>query len=116
MARLFLTHNGTRYEKKFRSNGAPFYVDEQGKVLEASEAARLEEAHRSVVRPGRRVADLAESGWSPRKTRQRLRNAIKLRESDRIARRTELLKEAGMSEKEAEIAAKGRGAGFGPAI
>lgn len=114
MARLFVTHNGTRYEKKFRTDGTPFYMDASGNVLKESEVARVEEARRSAAQRDRRVVNLAESAWSPEKTRQRLRNAVKLREADRVARRMELFKKAGMSEKEAEIAANGRSAAGDP--
>jgi hypothetical protein len=109
VARLFLTHNGTKYEKKFRANGAPFYVDQRGQVLDESLARRPGRA------PQKRTLNLSESDPErsrqiDREARDRRRQAAELSESTRQKKRVELLKGAGMTQKEAEIAARGRGA------
>src|SRR5579864_4601824 len=107
MARLFMTHNGVRYEKKFGENGKPFWADPTGKVLDESLAQRPVQAHRG------QAMDLTESDSERarqirRDSRDRKRKAAALSESTRQQKRVEMLKGAGMPEKEAQIAARGR--------
>ncbi|MCU1270996.1 MAG: hypothetical protein JWN74_2290 [Acidobacteriaceae bacterium] len=63
MARFFVELSGTRYEKKFKSDKTPFYVDPRGKVVESATAKRLDEAlarHANKARSAA-VVDLDES-------------------------------------------------------
>jgi hypothetical protein len=70
MARLFIEIGGKKYEKKFKHDKTPFYVDTRGKVIEGTEAQRLDE---SLARHA---------------SRARSRSAVELRESTQIGVRS----------------------------
>jgi hypothetical protein len=124
MARLFVELCGQRYEKKFKGQ-TRYYVDERGREVGAAVAKALDQARAPKVnaaeatrprKPERAVVELTESTSVMRESaqlryralRKRQANSTQISESERHARRRDILMTAGMGFTEASIAARGR--------
>jgi hypothetical protein len=106
MARLFMEHQRTQYEKRFRPDKTAFWVDQRGNVLGATAKTNLVLTGNSEE-SARRQRIMQEAGERRREARQRKFNSAAIAEADRTARRIKLLKGAGMTENEAQLAARG---------
>jgi len=113
MARLFMEHQGTQYKKHFRPDKTAFWVDQRGNVLGATAKTNLVLTG-NLEESARRQRIVQEAGERRREARQRKLNSAAIAEAERTARRVQLLKGAGMNEKEAGIAARGRGGFLNP--
>jgi hypothetical protein len=124
MARLFVELYRQRYEKKFKGQ-TRYYVDERGREVGAAVAKALDQARAPKVNAAeathpskspRAAVELTESSSLMRESaqlryralRKRQATSTQISESERQARRRDILMTAGMGFTEACIAARGR--------
>jgi hypothetical protein len=109
MAKLTEHHESERpkYYRHFRRNRTVFYTDARGVVVDEATAKTNLVLTENLELSAKYQRIMQEAGERRREARQRKLNSAAIAEADRTARRIKLLKGAGMTENEAQLAARG---------